>query len=282
MSFGRIMMVLMALLLAVVLPLQADSPKRKSVKPLQQWSGSVDDLALMKTASDYIISAKEFEKLWQIWKVPGLLPQVDFSKEVVLVLTTQGSILRFAATLDDRGNLQVLGVATKDLPPGFRYVIAVINREGVKTVNGKELPTAISKPASQPAQARDLEDFGVKDIEVRSVKSLNVEKLNQEIATASKAEITWPQQAVLVALKSTNEGLKGQTKTIEVRTPPEQRDEAVVTVTESGYLDDAISGERWRLWLAKDPQGSWTIKRVLWAQLCDRPTHKYYSAEICP
>jgi hypothetical protein len=31
-------------------------------------------------------------------------------------------------------------MATRDLRPGFRYVIATVSREGVKTVNGKQLP----------------------------------------------------------------------------------------------------------------------------------------------
>jgi len=69
-----------------------------------------------------------------------------------------------------------------------------------------------------------------------------VEKGNQEIAIASKGGEAWPQQAVLVALKLTGEGLRGHTKIIEVQTPPEQRDAATITVTESGYLDDAIGG----------------------------------------
>jgi hypothetical protein len=31
-------------------------------------------------------------------------------------------------------------MATRDLRPGFRYVIATVSRAGVKTVNGKKLP----------------------------------------------------------------------------------------------------------------------------------------------
>jgi hypothetical protein len=30
--------------------------------------------------------------------------------------------------------------ATADFGPGFRYVIATVSREGVKKVNGKDLP----------------------------------------------------------------------------------------------------------------------------------------------
>lgn len=139
MSYRRLLLIVMGLLLASALPLQAGPAKGKAIKPLKQWSGSVDDLSLMNAAPEVVLSAPELEKLWQAWKVSGPVPKVDFDKKLVLVLTTRGSILRFAATLDDKGNLQVGGLATRDLRPGFRYVIAVVSREGVKTVNGKEL-----------------------------------------------------------------------------------------------------------------------------------------------
>jgi hypothetical protein len=32
-----------------------------------------------------------------------------------------------------------VGIATRDLAPGFRYAVLVLPREGVKTINGKEL-----------------------------------------------------------------------------------------------------------------------------------------------
>ena len=142
MSFRRIMMILLVLLLSTAPPLQAAPPSKKPVKLLKEWSGSVDDPALMKAAPRVILSAEDLEKLWQAWKVQGPVPPVDFSKELVLVATTQGSILRLTATLDDKGDLQIVGMATMDLGPGFRYVIAVVSREGVKTINGKELAGA--------------------------------------------------------------------------------------------------------------------------------------------
>jgi hypothetical protein len=53
-----------------------------------------------------------------------------------------GSRLSLSAQLDEKGNLQVLGVATRDFRSGFRYVLATVSREGVKSVNGKELKPA--------------------------------------------------------------------------------------------------------------------------------------------
>jgi hypothetical protein len=135
-------------------------------------------------------------------------------------------------------------------------------------------------PQTSPAQA--LVDFGVSDIEVQSVKTLDTDKLNAEVKKATGKGETWTREAVLVALKFAGAGLKGHSKIIDVQTPSEQQDTASITVTESGYLDDAVSGERWRLWLEKGTDSTWTITRALWAQLCSRPGRKFYSAEKCP
>jgi hypothetical protein len=111
------------------------------VKSIKEWSGSVDDETLLKGAPSVITNADALQKLWKDWKVGDKAPEVDFSKELVVITTTVGSRLSLAASLDaDKGDLQVGAVATRDLRPGFRYVIATVSREGVKTVNGKELP----------------------------------------------------------------------------------------------------------------------------------------------
>jgi hypothetical protein len=65
---------------------------------------------------------------------------VDFRKELVLVQTTRGSRLQVIARREAGGNLRAGGIATRDLRPGFRYVIQVVPREGVRTVNGRPLP----------------------------------------------------------------------------------------------------------------------------------------------
>jgi hypothetical protein len=80
------------------------------------------------------------EQLWKDWKRTDKLPDIDFTKELVVVSTTTGSRLRLALTLDDKGDLQVGGIATLDFRPGFRYVLTTVRNEGVKTVNAKGLP----------------------------------------------------------------------------------------------------------------------------------------------
>jgi hypothetical protein len=114
--------------------------EKKAVKLEKEWNGSVDDEALAKDAPAVISDATALENLWKAWKIEGKAPAVDFKKELVITTTTAGSRLRLAASLDDKGNLEVLGMATRDLRPGFRYVVATVSRTGVKTVNGNKLP----------------------------------------------------------------------------------------------------------------------------------------------
>jgi hypothetical protein len=135
-------LVVPAVLFGLLLPAAAAEKKaeKKAVKLEKEWQGSVEDADLAKDAPAVITNGKALEKLWKAWKVEGKVPEVDFDKQIVVVQTTSGSKLRVSASLDDKGDLKVLGLGTRDLVPGFRYVIATVSREGVKTINGKDLP----------------------------------------------------------------------------------------------------------------------------------------------
>lgn len=119
-----------------------DKDKPKEVKPTRDWQGSIDDEALQKKApaDRFITDAKAFKQLWADWKLGEKVPEIDFQKEVVLVETTRGGLLKVnTVRLTDKGDLQAVAIATRDLRPGFRYAVLVVPREGVKTINGKEL-----------------------------------------------------------------------------------------------------------------------------------------------
>jgi hypothetical protein len=112
------------------------------LKATNTWMGSIDDENLAKEMPEngVITNAKDFEKLVKAWKVAEKVPEVNFDKEIVLVAKTVGSKLTLNALLDEKGDLKALGLATRDLRPGFRYVIISVPKGGVKPVNGKELP----------------------------------------------------------------------------------------------------------------------------------------------
>ncbi len=112
------------------------------LKATNTWRGSIDDekLAREMPENGVITNARDFEKLIKAWKVAEKVPEVNFDKEIVLIGKTKGSKLTLKALLDQKGDLKALGLATRDLRPGFRYVIISVPKKGVKTVNGKELP----------------------------------------------------------------------------------------------------------------------------------------------
>jgi hypothetical protein len=136
--------VVAALVVLAVPPLLAPAARaeKKAVKLIKEWKGSVADADLARDAPGYVADAGSLEKLWKKWCIEGQAPEVDFQKEIVVVSTTVGGRLTLSARLDGKGNLEVLGAATSDFRPGFRYVIATVPRAGVKAVNGKELRPA--------------------------------------------------------------------------------------------------------------------------------------------
>jgi hypothetical protein len=138
----RGLLAILGLVAFALCAVNADEKKveKKPVDLTMVWKGSNDDEKLMKDAPAVITTAKGLEKLWSAWKVEGKVPEVNFDKEIVVVTTTVGSKVSVFANLSDKGDLQVVGQALRDLRPGFRYVIATLPKEGVKTVNGKELP----------------------------------------------------------------------------------------------------------------------------------------------
>jgi hypothetical protein len=107
---------------------------------VMKWSGSVEDEALQKDAPEVITNAKDLEKVWKAFKAEGKVPAVDFNKFFVVAVYSRGSRLNLGgAKLDDKGNLTVLGFGTRDLRPGFRYVLGMVSNDGVQSVNGKKL-----------------------------------------------------------------------------------------------------------------------------------------------
>lgn len=132
----RILFSLAALALFVI-PVSADEPKEK---PTVELGGDIKDEMLQKEApaNGVIVSQKAWESLAKAWDIKDA-PKVDFTKEILVVGTWRGSVFSVSALVKD-GDLTVSGRGTKDLRPGFRWKVKSIKREGIKTVQGKELP----------------------------------------------------------------------------------------------------------------------------------------------
>ena len=148
------------------------------------------------------------------------------------------------------------------------------------------ISVALATPS--PDQSEDLRtSFGSTAYEVRSVQQLDITALNDRIEAAAARQESWTTEAILVALHFAGPGLQSMQKSVVVDCSGERYESddpgtVVVTITESGVLDDAIGGERYRFWLTCDCEGTWRISAALWAQLCRRMHQIYYSAESCP
>lgn len=123
--------------------LNANAQDRKPLETLKEWRGDNPNEGLAKDSPKFVANSKDLEKLWKAWDIKEKIPEVDFAKEIILIATTRGSRLNLKATLDEKGDLQLLGIATRDLRPGFRYVIISVNKTGIKTIEGKAI-TAIN------------------------------------------------------------------------------------------------------------------------------------------
>ena len=120
----------------------ANAQDRKPLETLKEWRGDNPNEGLTKDSPKFITNAKDLEKLWKAWDIKEKIAEIDFAKEILLVETTRGSRLNLKATLDEKGDLQLLGLATRDLRPGFRYVIISVNKAGIKTIEGKAITPA--------------------------------------------------------------------------------------------------------------------------------------------
>jgi hypothetical protein len=141
MMFRLLVSVALAGLVLSMIAVPEAAAQKKKVEVSKTWNGSVDDEKLMKDAPQAIVSQKGLEAIWKAWKVAGDAPKVDFTKDMVVAVYSRGSKLNLSgANLDDKGNLEVVGFGTRDLRDGFRYVLGAVSRDGVKTINGKELP----------------------------------------------------------------------------------------------------------------------------------------------
>jgi len=116
---------------------RAEEPK---VTPTVDLSSSLDDLVLMREApvNGVIVSQKAWERLAAAWSIKEV-PKVDFTKEILIIGTHRGSSFKFLMEVKN-SDLTVELVGDKEIKPGFRYKIVSVQRNGIKTVNGKELP----------------------------------------------------------------------------------------------------------------------------------------------
>jgi hypothetical protein len=114
------------------------------ITPLKTWFGSFKDASKRKLAprDRFLTDAAEFAKLWMEWKPDDKLPDVDFTKDIVLVETEdKGKIDQFILQLDKKGNLAVIVGYTesKSDPALASFGMAQVSRAEIKSIEGRKI-----------------------------------------------------------------------------------------------------------------------------------------------
>ena len=84
--------------------------------------------------------------MWKAWRGKEPVPAIDFDKQLAIILTVPGAnkITAPELRLDRDGNLKVPLPVSTLLPDDGRvgYMILLINRAGVNSVNGRSIVSA--------------------------------------------------------------------------------------------------------------------------------------------
>lgn len=134
-------------LLTLMQPM-ADSPAGVELQPTQLWGDRLHDESLRARAPDneVVVDAETFAKLWKAWRPHEDVPAIDFEQSLVLVATTDGPNRMFASLRKSDGDVTTVYGSTKVGGPGFGYLIAVVPRDGIVSINGRPLETISQQP----------------------------------------------------------------------------------------------------------------------------------------
>jgi hypothetical protein len=100
---------------------------------------------------------------------------------------------------------------------------------------------------------------------------------------AERDDAAWTRSPLLVAVRFLGlESRQAAKASIDVETSPEGGDEASVTVTLDGLLDDSVRGVRTFLTLDRQAEGSWRLRSARQQQRCwPKRGHQGFSTARC-
>jgi hypothetical protein len=136
-------------------------PGVKKVEVIQSWTGQLPDEALQKLSPPigFLTTQREWAALWRAWRGKEEPPAPNFARQLVLVFTVPGpNNLGCGPTIDSKGNVTAMAATTLIAGPGFGYLIQIIPRDGVRSVNGKALDAKHDPP---PAESPPFPGIGI-------------------------------------------------------------------------------------------------------------------------
>lgn len=169
--------------------------------PAELAKGKIADASLEKLApkSSFITDAGTFAKLWKAWRPGEAVPEVDFRKELVIIGTASGpNLVMFQPKLQDDGDLKYVVASTRMAGPGFGYRLVKLNREGIRTVNGKSVDEGIVRGTITIAAGSTIEqgerielklfefDPLLADVSAKLVDERSIDEIKHETGTATE------------------------------------------------------------------------------------------------
>ncbi|MCC7423454.1 MAG: hypothetical protein IT428_24525 [Planctomycetaceae bacterium] len=126
------------------------------LKLQRSWTGVVSDLKLRDVAPHdlgiineigMVTDLDTWKQIWEAWRGDQQVPRIDFSNELILVLTSveDSQLTLPPIQLGQNGNLVVNSppLNSTNVESGFGYLMGTIPRAGIKRVNGRVLPEPI-------------------------------------------------------------------------------------------------------------------------------------------
>ena len=133
----------------------------QEIKPTEQFSGTnkLNPLRSMAPKNGVILDNAAFQNLWAAWQPTKPLPSVDFKNHFVIVEIVDGpnNVFTNKMILSNSGDLKYAVASTRMAGEGFGYVMLIIPKTGIKSVNGKPItekpliPKPLLPPVTEPA-----------------------------------------------------------------------------------------------------------------------------------
>ena len=111
------------------------SAQAMTIQPVKSWSGRVplDERPPLQSS---IAKDSDWARVWKQCRIEGPAPKVDFQKTLGLVAVRRGSVVKFVSMNVEDGNLTTNVVVTPDMPDYMSCAIVLVDRAGIKKVNG--------------------------------------------------------------------------------------------------------------------------------------------------
>jgi hypothetical protein len=126
----------LAVLMGWASPAHADM-----IKSTKEWRGQLEDEKLEKErpAKGFVTNKEDFAKLWKAWMGKEKLPEIDFDKELVVVVSSSKGVISWISLLLIDGDAKTVAALLPMEVKGFTFALAVFKREGIKTIGGKPI-----------------------------------------------------------------------------------------------------------------------------------------------